>query len=875
MALIDNIYAYYKLDEASGGALDATGNGRTLSNFGNAIGTASGIISTARDFGGVSGSTLIRNQNTTDFFCGANPFSFSFWVRFRTFPAFNDVGLCNRYEPFGQREYIVFLRQSDKRIVFNIESGASSAAVQWNTVASLNTWYHVAGGWDGTTIKLSINAGTFVTAAYSTPMVNGGDNFKLGYEAASLDGQMDEFGFWIGRCLTATEVTQLYNNGAGLDFSQFGTVITPPTTWVSDGSDAGGPNSIQVLHDQSACIDGDTITIPSGTFTWNVGVVITKAITLQGNTTIVGDHTTYGTTGVRPTVNDLTTIRDNVQPTGSPPTSKPLINQVNNSATGTFRLTGVTLTSAVRITTGSFMIQVAGTSSKIRIDHVHSTACNRPWTIGAFNAGGGVIDHYLCDPIGGTQEFDFRNRVGANGDEEFALPGSSFYGTQKIWYIEDSYIDNNVSIVNTAGGSDREVGGSLIWRYNFLHNAEIVTHGTYSGRRRGGRVGEECFNVQKWDGVKTLDGATAGSYMVHDNTFVGPFKPNGWSLRNYRTFAGTDTNWGGAGGNNPWDHNATRSDGTWHSGESPFVFYGPDIVTASTIVIGPGPTGGNMTITVAGSPWVVNQWIGYTACRSPDTPSATSYIGQVRSNTNNQLTMYWYSEASAGFPVGSVFRIYKLVEALDQPGMGQSDLVSPLTPPTPPAVGIGVHQQSEPCYSWNNIHTSSGQTVNFLVPSDSDHTVIEGTHFFNDTPALGHVDLVYPHPLVTGGVVTTRIIALSGIPSLAFGNVTIGSASPTAILRVSNSGNDILTVTGVTYPSGFTGDTSGFVVPSGSFYDITVTFTPLLPQLYSGVITVNSNATSGTATIVASGTGVDPTPVVHGHRKQARDAFGF
>jgi hypothetical protein len=34
-----------------------------------------------------------------------------------------------------------------------------------------------------TNIKLSVNAGTFVTAAYFTAMTNDGDKFKLGYEA--------------------------------------------------------------------------------------------------------------------------------------------------------------------------------------------------------------------------------------------------------------------------------------------------------------------------------------------------------------------------------------------------------------------------------------------------------------------------------------------------------------------------------------------------------------------------------------------------------------------------------------------------------------------------------------------------------------------
>src|SRR5205823_169839 len=49
---LTGLYAYYKLDETSGGATDASGNGKTLSNFGDFIGTATGIINTARDFDG-------------------------------------------------------------------------------------------------------------------------------------------------------------------------------------------------------------------------------------------------------------------------------------------------------------------------------------------------------------------------------------------------------------------------------------------------------------------------------------------------------------------------------------------------------------------------------------------------------------------------------------------------------------------------------------------------------------------------------------------------------------------------------------------------------------------------------------------------------
>src|SRR6267142_545626 len=48
------------------------------------------------------------------------------------------------------------------------------------------------------------------------------------------------------------------------------------TIYNSDGSAA----SVQALH--NAALDGDTIALPAGTFTWSTGVIITKGIKIQG-----------------------------------------------------------------------------------------------------------------------------------------------------------------------------------------------------------------------------------------------------------------------------------------------------------------------------------------------------------------------------------------------------------------------------------------------------------------------------------------------------------------------------------------------------------------------------------------------------------------
>src|SRR5262249_16525880 len=50
-----------------------------------------------------------------------------------------------------------------------------------------------------------------------------------------------------------------------------------PIVWQSDGS----PENIQSIHDAQAQ-DGDTIMLPAGTFSWTQTVIITKGITVQG-----------------------------------------------------------------------------------------------------------------------------------------------------------------------------------------------------------------------------------------------------------------------------------------------------------------------------------------------------------------------------------------------------------------------------------------------------------------------------------------------------------------------------------------------------------------------------------------------------------------
>ena len=85
------------------------------------------------------------------------------------------------------------------------------------------------------------------------------------------------------------------------------------------------------------------------------------------------------------------------------------------------------------------------------------------------------------------------------------------------------------------------------------------------------------------------------------------------------------------------------------------------------------------------------------------------------------------------------------------------------------------------------------------------------------------------------GVAVTKIIGLSG--SLAFGNVTVNTTKQLTF-TIGNTGNTALTVSSVTYPTGFTGSWSSGTIAAGGSKSVTVTFKPTAVQTYSGTVTV-------------------------------------
>src|SRR5215831_13931116 len=157
------------------------------------------------------------------------------------------------------------------------------------------------------------------------------------------------------------------------------------TVYQSDGSDA----NVQAINDTNAH-DGDTITLPAGTFIWTAGVSLIKGITVSGQTTVTGAGT------ANCSANDQTIIIDEYLRSAPGSLFKATI-----PAGKSFRLTGITFRrGTVNIVGTDGAIRVGSTGGLVtnaRIDHCHFYHLLWPAMLGIQGWTYGVDDHNLFD----------------------------------------------------------------------------------------------------------------------------------------------------------------------------------------------------------------------------------------------------------------------------------------------------------------------------------------------------------------------------------------------------------------------------------------------------------------------------------------------
>src|SRR5215472_14164324 len=294
---------------------------------------------------------------------------------------------------------------------------------------------------------------------------------------------------------------------AGLSFlvtsNSFGTV------WPSDGSDA----NVQAINDTIAH-DGDTITLPAGTFIWTAGVNLTKGLTIRGQTTITGAGTATCT------ADDQTIIIDE-KLRGTPGS----LFRATIPAGKSFRLTGITFRrGTVNIVGGDGGIRVnssGGLVQSARIDHCHfyHLAWNAMLQVQGWTYG--VDDHNLFEQ-GNDANHSHMITNGSTNDQtdgNGAWADFPYYGSDKFWFIEDNTIKGN-GVSTASGGIDSKDGGRYVVRHNYWQNATPNGHGTEGSTVRGMRTVQAYNNTFFWT-IPPGGSQRSGTSIWHDNTWLG------------------------------------------------------------------------------------------------------------------------------------------------------------------------------------------------------------------------------------------------------------------------------------------------------------------------------------------------------------------
>jgi len=249
--ITDGLAAWYKLDEASGTRINShVTSSPNLYDLSEDVAVASvaGVISNAADFTGASsprGGILYATEATSPLpdLMAATTICGCCWATTNVAPTTQPKYIIRRgkYAPtgvLGDVEWAVMFAKSSFVSPQGIRAriGISKAGVlnriadELDTEIANGTMYFIYWEYDAATGQggVSVNNGTLYQTSYDvdpigaqhgTIMLGSYSDSSTTYDDLRLDGAIDEVGLWYGRTLSATDITNLYNAGAGVTYA--------------------------------------------------------------------------------------------------------------------------------------------------------------------------------------------------------------------------------------------------------------------------------------------------------------------------------------------------------------------------------------------------------------------------------------------------------------------------------------------------------------------------------------------------------------------------------------------------------------------------------------------------------------------------------
>lgn len=223
MGLTTSIAAYWKLDEASNTTrVDSTGSGQDLTDVNSNTPAGTGLINNGIAISNTANQILTHADNAVLGIGAGVSFTISCWYNQATF--FGPIVTKWDTGNAALQDYFIWVDTNGNFgngffTFAAIDLSGTSHKIFSNVQAS-GSFHHIAAGFDNDTgtMWIQVDNGVRISKAISgvrrTAAGFAVGNFVTG---AGNGGTVDEVGFWR-RTLTTTEISELYNGGAGIQY---------------------------------------------------------------------------------------------------------------------------------------------------------------------------------------------------------------------------------------------------------------------------------------------------------------------------------------------------------------------------------------------------------------------------------------------------------------------------------------------------------------------------------------------------------------------------------------------------------------------------------------------------------------------------------
>jgi Concanavalin A-like lectin/glucanases superfamily len=208
--LLTGLMAFWKLDESSGNAADASGNGITGTS--SNISYGAGKLNNCYTFNGTSSKVALGNV------CAPTTgLTLSGWIKTTNVTTNSPILNCIIDDTNFEGYYLV--GYNDGGMGFFMGNNTGSYADLSYHPFSINdgSWHHIVGTWNGSNAYMYVDGNKSSVNSFASPIVyNASNSLNIGYDAKNsgwTNGSIDEVGIW-SRALTDAEVATLYNSGS-------------------------------------------------------------------------------------------------------------------------------------------------------------------------------------------------------------------------------------------------------------------------------------------------------------------------------------------------------------------------------------------------------------------------------------------------------------------------------------------------------------------------------------------------------------------------------------------------------------------------------------------------------------------------------------